>query len=51
MTEQTKELVVSSSRADPGREMAHLCRLYGNMPESDALKKLIPAGAHKGKIC
>ncbi|TYC09991.1 serine protease [Actinomadura syzygii] len=51
MARQTRDLVVSASKTDPGREMAHLCRLYGNMPESNTLKKLVPAGAHKGKVC
>ncbi len=51
MTRQTKDLVAAGSEADAGREVARLCRLYGNMPESTALKKLVPAGAHKGKVC
>ncbi|MES9538041.1 trypsin-like peptidase domain-containing protein [Actinomadura sp. NPDC000600] len=51
MTEQARDLAVSGSGGVTKRELAHLCRLYGNMPESSEITKLIPAGAHKGEVC
>ena len=51
MAEKAKNQATAGSTGDTKQELTHLCRLYGNTPQSDSITKLIPAGAHKGKLC
>jgi hypothetical protein len=51
MDEYARDQVTAKSTGDTKQELTRLCGLYGNAPQSDSIKKLIPAGAHKGELC